>query len=50
MGDRSGGVRQLVVRWLWRVDDVANQLTLVTGRWCAAAIRWDMRRRRRGEP
>ena len=35
-------------RWAWRLDDLANKATLVTGRWAARAVWRDMRRR--GEP
>jgi hypothetical protein len=40
---------EFVVRWRWRLDDAANRLTVVTGRWAAAAINWELRRQRRGD-
>lgn len=34
-----------VLRWAWRLDDAANRLTVVTGRWAARAVFRDLHRR-----
>jgi hypothetical protein len=42
---RQPSLSRLVLRWTWRLDDVVNKATIVTGRWAARAVFRDMRGR-----